>query len=108
MSHITDILLCTAIDDGSTGKDMHPNADKLNEFVRDIHGNNNLFKKIELSFTKLRCLQSDVFVAAVNGCEIDKLITEFKSIKWQYPESAQILIKDEDDDRFELINYLNN
>ena len=100
MSHVTNILLCTAIDDGRTGKDEHPNANALSAWLIDEYGDANALKKLDHMATGGKAMQADVFGVAVNYCNIDGLVAKFMSIPWERRESAQLMVKDEDWDGF--------
>ena len=95
MSHVTDILLCTAIEDGGTGQDEHPNADALSDWLVDEYGEANMLKRIDKIARGGKVMQADVFGVAVNYCDIDGLVAKFKAIEWEHRESAQLLVKDE-------------
>lgn len=100
MSHVTDILLCTAINDGETGEYDHPNADALSGWLADEYGELNVLKRIDKFAGGGKVMQTDVFGVAVNYCDIDELVAKFRAIEWENRESAQLLVKDEDWDGF--------
>lgn len=100
MSHVTDILLCTAIEDGGKVTDDHPNVDALSAWLVEEYGEANALKKMDQLATGGKVMQCDVFGVAVNYCDIKELVRQFKLVLWEYPESAQLLVKDEDWDAF--------
>ena len=101
MSHVTDIIFITAIEDGADAEAGHPNTDKLSEYIAREHNNNKLLKVDEHAGGN-KAIQCDVFMAAINYMDIDTFIAWFHTIKWEYPESVQLLIKDEHDDQFTI------
>jgi len=100
MSHVTDILLCTAIDDGGQMEDEHPNADRLTAWLVTQYGPANALKKLDHIAGGGKAMQCDVFGVAVNYCDIEELVRQFKAIGWESPECAQLLVKDEQWDAF--------
>ena len=101
MSHVTDIILMTAIEDGAKTKEGHPNVDKLNEYIEREHCKHKLLRVDEHSGGRKE-MQCDVFMAAINYMDIDGFIEWFSIIAWEHPESVQLLIKDEHDDKFSV------
>ena len=102
MSHVTDILLCAFVDDGATKEDGRTNADELSAWLVDEYGGANTLKRLDGIATGGKAMQADVFGVAVNYCDIDGLVAKFRTIKWERPESAQLLVKDEDWDGFRV------
>jgi hypothetical protein len=95
MSVVTDILLCTALYDGG-GDDEHPNADALSAWLVGRHGPLCALHQLDQLAHGNKAMQADVFGVAVNYCDIDGLVAAFRSIKWERPDSAQLLLKHED------------
>lgn len=102
MSHVTDILLCTAIADGAKGTEEHPNADALSAHLAQRHGAACSLAKIDGHAGGNKAIQADVFAAAVDYCDIDALVAAFYAIPWESPECAQLMVKDENWDAFEV------
>ena len=102
MSHVTDILLCTAMEDGAQREDKHPNADQLSAWLVERHGPSSALKRLDQLAKGGKVMQADVFGVAVNGCNIEGLVEVFKAVPWEHPESAQLLLKDEAWDGFRL------
>jgi len=86
MSHVTDIVLITFIDDNAFTLEFG-----LTQVEEHAGGNKHM--------------QCNIFMAAINYLDIEKMISWFKNTKWEYPKCAQLLYKDEYDDRFTLIHY---
>jgi len=96
MSHVTDIILSTAINDGAEREDEHPNTDKLSlcagwELV-----------KVDDKAGGGKAMQCDLFIAAINALPISDFLETFYQIEWEYPEKAQLMLKDEHDDVFTI------
>ena len=49
-----------------------------------------------------KAFQADIYIGAFNNIDADELIQIFKDYKWQFPESAQLMIKREHDDKFTI------
>jgi hypothetical protein len=98
MSHVSDIILITAIEDGAAVESDHPNADRLSEYLRENHKSSLI--QVDGHAGGNKAVQADVFMAAINYLDIPAFVAAFKSVHWEIPECAQLLIKDEHDDRF--------
>ncbi len=94
VSHITDIILTTAIDDGASQDGMHPNVDILNHYLQVNHGSGVLVQ-VDGRAGGGKAMQCDVFMAALNHLDMPSLLRVFYGIQWEYPESVQLLLKDE-------------
>lgn len=104
MSHITDVILVTALGDGDSGENEereNPNVDRLNLWLaaQPLNAGLGLLVKVN-ECTRGKALQCDVFVTAFNYLDIDKFVALFRSIPWEFPEQAQLMLKDENDDVF--------
>ncbi len=99
MSHVTDIIFTTAIEDGAEIDYSHPNTDKLSAYLEKKHNGATLVK-VDGHAGGRKAMQCDVFMAAINYMDIDAFVEWFNGIEWEYPESVQLLIKDECDDLF--------
>lgn len=98
MSHITEIIFVTAWNDGETGwqdsrGDCRPNA---TIFTRYLINN----QQCPTMFVEVHNQQCDMWVGASRHCDIPSMLRVFAAIQWERPECAQLLIKDEDWDRF--------
>jgi hypothetical protein len=101
MSNVTDILLITANEDGGDGgADHSPNAEELSLFLVDQYGFKCELRRLDHLAGGNRRMQADVFGVSVNYCDTEAIIEKFMSIAWEYPESAQLLVKEEGEDRF--------
>lgn len=100
MSHVTDIILITAIEDGVGEAEEHPNAEKIHKFIcsKYVAG----LKKVDELSGGNKAMQCDVFMTAINYLDIPALVDFFYEIKWEMPECVQLLIKDEHDDIFKI------
>ena len=104
MSVITDIILLTFIRDSET-HGGRLNAEKLSEYLCENYRSKGLVQ-VDGYAGGNRAMQCDVFITAVNYLDHDEFIEIFNSIKWEYPESVQLLLKCEDCDAFEIITPL--
>lgn len=106
MSHVTDIILTTALWDGSPDDSPYstPNADTLSAYLVAKYGPANALNEVSEGAGGGKAFQADGFMAAVNYCDIAELVATFRAIKWVYPESAQLFVKDEYEDKFRIYN----
>lgn len=107
MSHVADIILVTAIDDGAQRDEEHPNADLLSKWLQENKGQDWLkLVKVDQHAGGNKAIQCDIFLAAINYLDIDGFVAAFRSIRWHMPECAQLMIKDEHDDLFTVYTAL--
>jgi hypothetical protein len=90
MSHVTDIVLLTFLDDSGVAK--------LNEWLKNNRWPE--LKEISGYAGGNKAMQCEIWTAAINNFDIDDFVCASKSIDWEYPESVQLLIKGEHDDAF--------
>lgn len=102
MSHVADILLLTMLEDGGSKSVKEcPNADALSDWLAEHYNGCRLVQFDGLAGGN-KAMQANVFGTAINYCDIPALVAAFRAIKWEYPESAQLLVKDEHDDTFTM------
>jgi hypothetical protein len=113
MSHVTDIIVISLdAEEDADGNDIYPRMDQLNKWIDDW-----LFNRYGERFPPQllpvhqhagggKHMQCNVFMAAINGFDIPGFVKAFRAIPWDSPECAQLLVKDEHDDRFTI--YLPN
>jgi hypothetical protein len=51
-----------------------------------------------------KMLECKISIGAFNYLYLDGLITHLKTIKWEEPESLQLLVKDGRDDKFRIVD----
>lgn len=49
-----------------------------------------------------KCMECDVFMAAYNYLDHDEILSEFRSVKWESEEEAQIMMKGQEDESFTI------
>ena len=97
MSHVTDIILVTAIDDYGA-ENLCRNLIKIEK----MFSIDECFVKVDKLSGGNRAMQCDCFLAAMRNLDIEKFLKEFHKIYWEYPECAQLMLKDEDEDLFTI------
>ncbi len=103
MSHITNIILITVIDDGAQQDDEHPNVDILNTFFqKNGHGKGIKINQVDGYAGGGKAMGCDVFMAAINHLNMAEFLKAFYAIQWEAPEYVQLLLKDEHDERFSI------
>jgi hypothetical protein len=92
MSHVADVILLTFVEDAG--------IDDAQKWLRD----NKWPELVEVSGNAggNKAMQCDVWVAAINCFAIDDFAKAVKAINWEWPDSVQLLVKDEHDDHFTL------
>ena len=91
MSHVTDIILVTFLDDEGTG------LTDLNTFLQK---RSKPLTRVDDHTETPRVLQCNVFIGAYNWLNIPDLLTVFSTCQWEYPECVQLMLKDENDNTF--------
>lgn len=104
MSIVTDVILVTAICDGAMGKDdSHPSVDQLNRWLAGSTGRSfNQLVRVDQHAGGSKAMQCDVWMAGINMLDEDALVEAFLAIDWQDPDSAQLMLKSEQADRFRV------
>lgn len=101
MSHVTDIILSTMIEDGSVGEASSPNVDVLNEYLSKNYGGWKLVK-VDDKAGGGKAMQCDLFIAAINHLDISAFLNAFREVEWEAPEYVQLMLKDEHDEGFTI------
>jgi len=103
MSHVTDTILSMSI-----LEDWESRIKEVNKYfdddVEDCHTNGFVEKELPHEvYGGHKVLQAYIFIGAFNYLGIDELIKHIKSISWESPENLQIILQDENDDKFRII-----
>lgn len=105
MSVVTNIIVTTALNDGSLNDDSYTSVDTLNAWllatrdrpvdqlrlVRDHAGGG-------------KCFECDVWLGAFNHLDIDGFVAAFMAIEWEYRDCAQLMVLEEQRDRFLIVH----
>jgi hypothetical protein len=51
-----------------------------------------------------KALECSLAIGAFNYLQLPKLIEHLRRIEWEQPEAVQLIVKEQDDDRFRVIN----
>ena len=92
MSSVTDIILTTSINEKG--------VKEIKSHIESAYKNN--LNRADEGAGGNKFMQCDVFLTAINYMLIDELLDCFNAATWEYPESVQLLIKDEHDDAFTI------
>lgn len=93
MSTVTNMILATMVDDASSFReDEGPLATLVHPgFVQvDQHAGGN------------KAMECDVFMAAVNGLDLDEVLEKLRKVPWAFPEEVQLFVKEQDDENFRV------
>jgi hypothetical protein len=101
MTDITNVILMTSIDDGAWMESDHGNADILYEYLRNNYQGDSLAKVDEHGGGRKR-MSCDIFMAAIDYLNKEKLLKKFHAIDWQQPEQVQLLLKGSKDNVFQV------
>jgi len=110
MSVVTNLILSFSI-----GEDEISRVDEINLF----HNNGRGFKlasadfEIEINqdsnkawYGGSKFLGTPLYIGAYNHLDIEGLIEYLKIINWKYPESVQLFLKEEESDKFRIIEFI--
>ena len=95
MSHVTDIIVIVMVDE---------NIELLQKYLKKVY--KCTLKQVDDYAGGNKAVQADIYMTAINAFIIPVFYQEFLKLKLEFPESAQLLIKDEHDDKFTLFNYI--
>ncbi len=106
MSHVTNLVLSIGVDDRCYGK-----INQVNQFFREIE--KGLISCDDPSLPRkwyggTKMLETNLYIGAFNHLDIPALLGHLRSIAWESPSEVQLLIKDQNDERFRLINVMEN
>jgi len=48
-------------------------------------------------------LETPLYIGAYNGLDVEGLIKHLKIVNWEYPESVQLFLKEQESDKFRTI-----
>lgn len=99
MSYVTNVILATCIDDGGSD-DEHPNVDALNTWLEKRWGK--LTQVNQLANEGGKAIECDIFIGAFNYLDVEGFVAAFRAIPWEMPESAQLLMKTEQEEQFAM------
>lgn len=99
MSHVADIILITSgvEHDYQNGGWL---VDRLNEYLQKEHDVG--MARVDGDAGGDKGFQANVWMSAINYLNIAEFVALFRSLRWQLPDLATLLIKDEHDDSFTL------
>lgn len=99
MSVVTNLIIaCSTRDSGGT---------QINDYKPD----DCLFFLVNADDPKLgkwygggKCFECDLWMGAINHLDLDHLIRFLRKINWDTPESVQVIVKEEEDIKFRIID----
>ncbi|MEQ8531912.1 MAG: hypothetical protein RIB86_08670 [Imperialibacter sp.] len=109
MSKVTNLIISFSI-----GEDEAARVEEINMF----HNNGRGFKIVSADFESVsdvdgkerkrwyggsKCLETPLYIGAYNHLDIQGLEEHLNSIEWGEPENVQIFLKEQDSDKFKLI-----
>ena len=104
MSRVTNLIVATSISEDSS---------YLEKTFNDFKVDESPFNLVSVESEKLpnawyggsKFLEVNLFVGAYNYLDLDSLLVFMKNqIKWEMPESVQIIVKEHEDTKFRIIN----
>lgn len=113
MSNVTNLILSFSI-----GEDERSRIEEVNlfhnngipfylvsaDFERKYDKKGNLTKKVWYGGSK--CLETPLYIGAINHLDIDGLIEHLKMLEWDKPENVQIILKEQESDKFRIIEII--
>jgi len=110
MSYVTNLILSFSI-----GEDEISRVDEINIF----HNNGRGFKLKSADFEReinqesnrawyggSKFLETPLYIGAYNHLNIEGLIEHLKIVNWDYPEAVQLILKEQDSDKFRIIEII--
>lgn len=105
MSRVTNLILHIGLFDGNNEKG---NIVEVNRYFEATGGlglvslDDPFLPKSWYGGTKN--LEANLYAGAFNGLFLEKFLGHLRGLKWKQPERVQLLVKEQDDERFRLIN----
>jgi hypothetical protein len=112
MSVVTNLVLSLSIFDAHGADRYHeeggPKIAEINRFFEPVQGLTDIdtLKLPRGWYGGSKMLEAHLYVGAFNHIDLRSFITHLRSIKWERPECVQLFVKEEDDERFRLINVM--
>lgn len=106
MSVVTNLILAIASSDNEM--DI---INEVNSFVyRGINMNlvsadfNKNDGKRTVWYGGTKYLEAGIYIGAFNNFPLADFVEHLKNIKWECPESVQLIVKEQNEDKFKIIN----
>lgn len=101
MSNVTNLILT-----GFCSEDSHQGINKINEYLSSLGLAEGQMHQVDQHGSNSKVMECCVWVGAFNYLYIDPLIDFMKTMRehWDYPEQLQLMIREQDDDRFRIVN----
>jgi len=61
-----------------------------------------IFRQVDQFTGGPKDFEADLYLATTNGRDVDEVITKFKKLIWQSPEDVQLMVQDQEEDRFTI------
>jgi len=103
MSEVTNLILtCSSAEKEIVIRNEIEKFKNRNLSISIVSVDNDMLPKGWYGGTKY--LESIIFLGAYNYLDLENFIKHLKLIQWEYPESVQLIVRKENEDRFEMIN----
>ena len=103
MSDVTNIIFALSIVDVDRGK-----MDEVNTYFVD----KGIKPLVSVKDERLprawyggsKSLEAELYLGAFNHLDLDEFIKHVRTISWRFPESVQIIVKEQEDMKFTIID----
>ncbi len=96
MSVVTNTILSYPIEE------YCPELERLLEVNRFFAGSEGFVYCDDYGGTKM--LETNIAIGAFNYLQLDELVKHLKGIKWEQPDGVQLIVQEQNDSRFRIIN----
>ena len=112
MSGVTNILLCLGRDDARKAEGKIADVNRFFDCAW-AYGGKGFVCLDDPALPKgwyggSKYLEASVYAGAFNQLPLDSLIEHLRSIEWEEPQCVQLLVQEQDDERFRLINVMDD
>ena len=112
MSFVTNILLCLGRDDARKAEGKIADVNRFFDCAW-AYGGKGFVSLDDPALPKgwyggSKYLEASVYAGAFNQLPLDSLIEHLRSIEWEEPHCIQLLVHEQDDERFRLINVIDD
>lgn len=106
MSQVTDVILTF----GCSEADLDDDSDvlqRINKFFEIIgHYDRFVIPTNNDWYGGSKVIADTLLIGAFNYFRLDEFVKYLRALPWQYPENLQLLVREEDDDKFHEVEIL--
>jgi len=103
MSDVTNLIFALSVTDDNLGKMHEVNTYFVDKGIKPLVSVNDERLPRAL-YGRSKYLESGLYLGAFNHLDLDDFIKHVRTISWRLPECVQIIVKEQDDVKFTIID----